>query len=816
MQEIISESPREEKKTKKSRSMGIPIRSFFKACARNWYWFVISAVVCGSIALLYAKSQTKLYQAHALIAINNRDSRTAGSQSQTFADLGIASGNGITQNEIYKIRSSRLMEDVVEHLGLTIQYYGHVYLRDVNIYKNSPVQITPLEGSNKNFSITIIPTSTTDFKFALNGGDDWKTAKFGNRVKTSCGDIAITKTNHFTAQYVGFTVIARVATVSDRARALSAGLVVEPADKYSDMLKLHHTSDNYELSMDVLNALIVAYNQDAINDKNSVARNTEQFIAERIEALSQDLSGVDTRIASLRSASASVNMYADASSGIRYQDNAADASVQISLARSLLDNINRAGNDQLIPSNTGITDGGIESQISAYNEVMLNYQKLSATSTQELPVMQEMSKKLNTLRGNLINSLSNHINKLAAKQSQAQAQSSRATGSMVAAPGQEKAIIEVTRQQNVKEQLYLYLLNKREENALQLAITEPNAKVIEPANGSSAPFAPNQTRTILIGILLGLLIPALVLYVIYWILSLDTKIHSRHDIEDVCNIPIVGELPAKKESQKDQEVIVTADGRDRVTEAFRIVRSNLDFVASTDDGTGIVLQLTSTMSGEGKSFIALNLGLTYATVGKRVVVVDLDLRKGRFTEYVNLVTNVGASAYLAGKVDNLDSIIEKGKINENLDIIPMGAIPPNPTALLMGDRLKQLIAELKKKYDYVLLDTVPYGVIADASLINRHVDVTLYIIRDGKVDRGYLEDLEHMSEAGRFKNLVFLVNDIKYNVKNYGYGNYGYGYGYEYSYDYEGEGHEASKAKGWLDRLFARRAKDTKHKNGNE
>lgn len=813
MQEIIQESPRETKKAKKSRGVGIPISTFFKACARNWYWFVISAVVCGSLALLYAKSQTKLYQAHALIAITNRDSRTAGSQSQTFADLGIAAGNGIVQNEIYKIRSSRLMEDVVEHLGLTTQYYGHVYLRDVNIYKKSPVQITPLDGGDKNFSITIIPTSTTDFKFSINDSKDWKTAKFGNRVKTSCGDIAITKTNLFDARYIGFTVIARVASVQARARALSAGLVVESADKYSDMLKLHHTSDNYELSMDVLNALIVAYNQDAINDKNSVARNTEQFIAERIEALSQDLSGVDTRIASLRSASASVNMYADASSGIKYQENAADAGVQISLARSVLENINRAGNDQLIPSNTGITDAGIEGQITAYNTEMLKYQKLSATSTQELPVMQEMSQRLNNLRGNLINSLTNHINKLSARQAQAQAQSSRTTGSIVAAPGHEKAIIEVTRQQNVKEQLYLYLLNKREENALQLAITEPNAKVIEPASGSSSPFAPNQTRTILIGILLGLLIPALILYAIYWILSLDTKIHSRHDVEDVCNIPIVGELPSKKESQKDKEIIVTADGRDRVTEAFRIVRSNLDYVVTPEEGVGVAIQLTSTMSGEGKSFIALNLGLTYATVGKRVVVVDFDLRKGRFTEYVNLQTGVGASAYLAGKVDNIDEIIVKGSVNENLDIIPMGAIPPNPTALLMGDRLKKMIEELKQKYDYVLLDTVPYGVIADASLINRHVDVTLYVIRDGKIDRGYLEDLEHMSEAGRFKNLVFLVNDIKLNAKNYGYGGYGYGYGYEYTYDYDGEESEGTKAKSLLSRLFARRGKDKEKKH---
>lgn len=816
MQEVINETPREATSSKKSRGSGIPIKAFFKACVRNWYWFVISAVICGSIAMLYSKSQPFRYQANALISINNRDSRTAGSQSQTFADIGIAPGNGIVSNEIYKIRSSRLMEDVVEHLGLNIQYYGHVYLRDVNIYKNSPVQITPLNGDGQNYSVTIIPTSMTDFKFALDDTKEWQTAKFGNRVNTPYGPIAITKTPRFAANFIGYTVIARVATVQSRAASLLAGLQVEAADKYSDMVKLHHVSDNYELSMDVLNALILAYNQDAINDKNSVARNTEQFIAERIEALSQDLSGVDSRIASLRSASASVNMYADASSGIKYQENVADANMQISLATFVRDHISNTGNNQLIPSNTGITNTGIENQIAAYNELMLRYQKLSATSTQELPVVQELAQQLNTMRAAMMTSLNNYINSLSIRQSNAQAQESRAVGSMAAAPGHEKAIIEVTRQQNVKEQLYLYLLNKREENALQLAITEPNAKVIESARGSSTPFSPIPSRIILIGLLIGLLIPAAVLYIIYWVLSLDTKIHSRHDIEDVSNVPIVGELPSKKETQKDKEIIVTADGRDRVSEAFRIVRSNLDFVITPQEGLGVVLQLTSTMSGEGKSFIALNMGLTYATVGKRVVVVDLDLRKGRFSEYVDIQTGTGVSAFLAGKVGDIDEVIVKGSIHENLDIVPMGAIPPNPTALLMVDRLPQMIETLRRRYDYVLLDTVPYGLIADASLINRHVDLTLYIVRDGKVDRGYIEDLERMNNAGKFKNLVFLVNDIKINAKNYGYGSYGYGYGYDYSYNYENAYYEGEapedRPKGLLSRFFGHWFKKKKKK----
>lgn len=782
MQEVINETKVETKAKKKAR-VGIPIKAFFRACLHNWYWFIISMIVCGTIAFLYSKSQKQFYQARSVIAINNSNSRQAGSASQTFSDLGISSG-GVVFDELFKLRSVDLMENVVKHLGLNIQYYGHVYLRDVNIYKKSPVQITPLNDEKANYMVTIVPKSESEFEFMLDDSGEWKKARFGNRVNTKYGPIAITKTPHFNKQMINFKVLARVFAPRAIASSLRSALTTEQSDRYSSIVNLTLTCDNYEMALDVLNALIVAYNQMAIDDKNSVARSTEEFIADRITSLSQDLSGVDSRIASLRSAGAATQMYADASSGIRYQDNLADVNMQISLASFIRDHLRNMGNDQLIPSNTGISNVGIESQIAAYNELMLRYQKLSATASQELPVVQELSKEMATMRANIMATLNNYINSLTIKHSNAISQESRATGSMAAVPANEKAIAEVTRQQNVKEQLYLYLLNKREENALQLAITEPSAKVIENASGSSAPVAPLSSRIILMGLFIGFLIPATILYIIYWVLSLDTKIHTRHDIEAECDIPIVGELPCKSQSQKGQEIIVTATGNDRITEAFRIVRSNLDFVVNkASDSLGTVMQLTSTMSGEGKSFIALNLALTYATADKKVVVIDLDLRKGRFSEYVKIERANGVSAFLAGKITNINDVIVKGTIHDNLDIVPLGAIPPNPTGLLMGDHLEKLLNELRRLYDYVIIDTVPFGVIADASLINRFADVTLYIVRDGMIERDYLNDIERMCEENKFKNLVFLINDININNKRYGYGGYSYGYS-SYGYGY--------------------------------
>ncbi|MBQ6278482.1 MAG: polysaccharide biosynthesis tyrosine autokinase, partial [Muribaculaceae bacterium] len=727
MQEIIQEStPSNDGGKKRNFSASIPIKAFFRACLHNWYWFVISAIICTCIALLKTKSEPKLYNTSALIMLTTETSKQHGSQAQVFGDLGMNVLTTDLGNEIHKVKSTRLMEDVVNHLGLNIQYYGRVYLRDVNTYKHSPVQITPLKDINSNYTVSVLIKGDNDFEYSINGSKTWKKAHFGNKVSTPYGPVAVTKTRLFNNQYEGYTVIAKVGTTNSVAKNLKANLTVEQADKLSDMLKLSIVTDNHELGVDVLNALIVAYNQDGIEDKNRVARNTENFIAERINAISKDLSGVDRRIAQLKTASSNDAIYADPSSGARYQENASDASLQLSLATGVRDFLNSTSNHDLIPSNTGIANAGIENQIKEYNEAMVNYQKIAATSTDENPVMIELRGQLDNMRGGISKAINNYISQLSAKQSQAEAQAVTAQAGRQQMPGHEKAITEVGRQQNVKEQLYLYLLNKREENALQIAITEPNAKIIEPATGSPVPFSPVTSRTMAIGFLIGLLIPAAILYLIYWLLSLDTKIHGRRDVEENCNLPILGEIPSKRSSFKNKEVIVSEDSVDRVSEALRIVRANLDFVTDHKDGSAVVMQFTSTRPGEGKSFVALNLALTCAHVNKKVVVVDLDLRKGRFSDYVDVDSAVGVSAYLSGKVTNLDDVICKGVLHQNLDVVPIGVVPPNPTGLLMGNHLKELIDELRKKYDYIILDTVPFGMIADASLINRYVDLTVY------------------------------------------------------------------------------------------
>ena len=790
MQEIIEEAPA--RTPKKKSSTAFPIAAFFKSCMRNWYWFVISLIACCSLAYLYTKTQPQRYQASALILIKTKDS-AQGTQSQAFSDMGIKTGMNYLPNEMFKLRSTKLMESVVNSLNLNVQYYGHVFLRDVNIYKSSPIEVVPLREITSSYTLTVVPKGGNEFEFKEDGEGGWKRAKFGNKLNTSHGPVTITKSPTMGDGYEDFKVIVKVNTTKSVARAMVANLSVALANKTSDVTNLVLTGDNAEMCRNALDALIIAYNQDAINDKNMVARSTEAFIADRIEALSKDLSGVDSQVAALKVSAANNAMYADPSTSLRYAEGSADVDMQISLASYIRDYLTGMSGHQLIPSNTGIANTGIEEQIGQYNEQVLKYQKIAGTSSAENPVMVELNHTLTSIKSSIMAGLNNYIKSLSMKQSQARSQARVATGSMVAVPSQEKAITEVTRQQKIKEQLYLYLLNKREENALQLAITEPNAKVIESASGSSTPIYPMPQRNMLIGLLAGLLIPAGILYGIFWYYSLDTMVHTRRDIEEVCSLPVLGELPNKKNKGANHEIVITENGRDNLSEAFRIVRSNLIYLIDKRNFEGTVIQFTSTMSGEGKSFCAANLALACAHDGKRVVALDLDLRKGRFSQYLGVNDHHdGVSAYLAGKIDDVKSMIHNSGLHENLDVISVGAIPPNPTGLLSSSRLKNLLAELKKEYDYVILDTVPYTIIADAGIINRNVDLTIYIVRDNKVDKRYFEELEQMSNEGKINNLTILINDIKIDKKRYGYGGYGYGsygygyggYGYGYTSDY--------------------------------
>ena len=799
---------------------GVSLRTFFSACCHNWYWFVASLIVCCAVAMVYGYSRTKEYRGFAYILIKSDEKSGTATDMRIFSDLGIGNAASATDNEVYVIKSTRLLDMVVEDLGLSVQYYTKPMLAKVNIYGKSPILITPLSNPpKKSFKLRVIPKSDTEFEYYTESAEDpeWLTGTFGTKISIPAGldidenpltcDITVTLTKEFSQGWIDKKIYAVVSDPHEKAIDFRDNLEVKRVEKETNVIGMTLDGQNYDMVIDFLDKLIEVYNQDVVADKNRVAVNTEKFIVDRIASIASDLGGIDSEIEVLKVRSnipdASVTT-ALVSDGTRYKDAVAEVEVQIQLATYIKDYMASMQKYELIPANTGITDMGLEEQISQYNTDCLRYNKIAASSGAENPVTRDLDKSLSAMHDNITTSIDTYLNTLEIKLGQAKDQERKSQRMISSVPTQEKEITSIVRQQKIKEELYLYLLNKREENALQLAVTEPNAKIIEQAGGDDIPIYPSKMNIIILGFLVGLILPAVVIYIIFWSYSLDTKIHSRADLEAVSSLPIIGELPSKRKDQQNDEIIVTLNGRDRITEAMRIIRGNLSFMLSQGSTSAKVMQVTSTTPGEGKSYATANLALSCAHAGQKVILVDADLRKGGLSKLIKEYKGEshkgqkGLSAYLSQQPNTasqieLHDIIQTGALDENLDLITVGKLPPNPAFLLQTNRFKTMIDQLRNEYDMIFIDTVPYLIVADAQIVNTSVDTTIYVVRDGMVDRNYITELENLSQSGKINNLAFLITDVKMDSSRYGYSYASYG-GYG-GYGGYGDDEEKSKKK---------------------
>ena len=473
---------------KEVSSGGISIKSYLFACLRNWYWFILSVIITGCLAFLYAKSRPQLYSASSLVLIKT-DLKESGGGENVIADLSSSRRYRSLTNEIYVIKSLDIMKDVVSKLNLNVSYFYHKYLRDVAIFNESPVLVTPVKEVTSPFSLEVRTTGpgTADFRFAGSKDGHWKRTKFGSTINTDFGPIRFDKNPNSDDSYINEVFTVHVTTVNSRARQLIGGLNIIKDQKDANVLRLTMTTNNAQLSTSALNALVAAYNQFTIDDKNRAARNTEAFIVDRIDALSKDLGGIDSQIEHIKQ----INRYPTIETAAQVYtqrsttstDQLTSVEMELSLVEYVKNYINSAGPYDLIPANAGINDQSINGLIERYNTACLNYQHLASTSGDQNPALVDIKKQVTAMRQSLTHTVDNYINTLRIKKNQMMASERSANSMMMTVPTQEKAINDITRQQKIKEQLYLFLLNKREENALQVAITEPNARVLEPATG---------------------------------------------------------------------------------------------------------------------------------------------------------------------------------------------------------------------------------------------------------------------------------------------------------------------------------------------
>ena len=782
----------------------LSLRDILDIFVFNWKWFIASIIVCTALGYLYLSSKSNIYQRQAVMLVKDDNGSYGSRRGGTDALMqlnGVMMGTSV-ENEVYILQSHLLMKEVARNLNLDINYSYKHHLKTIRLYDVKPftAEFDSVETSLPfSFMVEILGDKARifDMHHAAAGKEEIdfdETVAFGQPVELPyCGKVTLLADSAYIRQFIGEEIKLTRMTIEGAAYSYGGALSAEPMSKMGSLVRISYADSNIHRAEDIINAVLDAYKNSIIRDKNILAESTANFINERIDLISKDLNQVESQMAQFKQSNKLVDVQGDANIFLQQSNQALQRSIQlesqIGVVQYLLEELrNKAKGNDLIPTLGGLTDAGIQQQIVKYNELMLERNRLSDNTSESSPKFAQVTQNLYHMRQTIIASTEAYLSSLRVQLRRAQQEENRVNSRISAVPAKEKQAMDIQRQQAIKETLYTYLLNKREETALQLAITEANIRIVELPFGSNAPISPKRNMILLVAFVIGIALP----FAFFYIRNLlNMSVRGRKDIETYTKIPVVGEIPHRKEGISDAEILVGEQKTDTINEAFRMLRFSLGFIKKD----ARVIMFTSTIPGEGKTFISRNFAVTLGMTGKKVVLVDTDIRKRTQSKLSGMTRREGLTSYLSGATDDVRSLVVSESPEYNVDVLPAGVTPPNPSELLMSERLEQLIEELKKYYDYVVIDNVPAQVVADAGIVNRVAEVTLYVIREGKIDRRYLPELQRLYAEHKFNNLCIILNDSKMEQKRYGYGygRYGYGYGYGYSYGY-GYGYSDSEA----------------------
>ena len=779
-------------------STTVPVMDIIFMTLRHWPWILLSVFVCVGAAYFHLLRTPNVYTRSADILIKT-NSKGQSIERDEFSNLGLFQSRTNIQNEIANLKSKDLMAEVVERLGLDINYYHDGTFHDVVAYGyNLPVRLTlasfPSDGSFS-MKLTVDPDSTVVIKDVTIGSDrkykDTFRGSLNDTINTPMGYLMVSPTTAYRSGESVDLSIRKIPSVAARDSYNGRLSVVQP-DEEGSVLKISMADQSTQRADDVINAVIAAYNKNWVHDRNQVAISTSNFINERLSVIEGELGNVDSDISSYKSANLVPDFQAAASMYMtqnqQTQAQILEVNNQLSMARYIRSYLTDEGNTkQLLPANSGIQSANIQSLIGEYNDDLLQRNSLVAKSSEKNPLVAQLDEQLSAQRQAIIRTIDNEIIALDTQLKSLQGTEARTISRLASNPTQAKNLLSVERQQKVKESLYLFLLQKREENELSQAFTAYNTRIVNKPGASGIPPTPGRMKILTLAFLIGLAIPFGVTYLRE---MNNTKVRGRKDVEHLA-VPFLGEIPQYVSSTKGKtdadrnQILVKAGKRNIINEAFRVLRTNVEFMCSGTEGAKVIA-LTSFNPGSGKSFISVNLAMSIALKGRKVLVIDGDMRHGSASEYAGS-PKLGLSNYLSGGETNLQSLIVQSQACENLSILPIGPIPPNPTELLESPRFARLISDLKQHYDYIILDCPPIEVVADAQIINQYADRTFFIVRAGLLERSMLADLDRLYEDRKYRNMAFILNGTRTAQGRYGYGHayrYGYGYGYSYGYNY--------------------------------
>ncbi len=776
--------------------MEISLRSIWKFFTGNWFWFLISVVICLGVGVFYCKVSPKIYSSSALIYIDENASRSVKSDVTSMTNFRMMRQTSVVDNEAAILRSMSLMEKVVKNLDLNVTYLKPARFRKVEVYApQMPAQVVVdslMRGFTMELNLAQDGVSGL-IKYTLPGDDKRElnfSSEYDKPIYGDMGIIRVVKNENYEDDYAtaiekNNKFIVNVSSVRACARALSSALTVAPSSKTTSLISVGIKSAVPQKSADIVNELIYVYNEDAKEGERAVARATMQFVDERLAIVGGDLESVDSDVANYRKNARSINTQSESSlyvqTASRLEQEAVEIETQISILGDVLASIKSINGTIELAPNLGISDTSLNAMISEYNDVVLKYKMMGGDSNLSNPSVASTRERALSIQSLLPTSIKNLQSSLEVRLRSVNKQIAENEEKVSSLPALEKGAQSILRNQQIKAKIYDYLLNKREETSLKLATTAPVSRVIDPAYPAITPISPRTMMIMLLALIMGFVIPVVVIFVAE---ALRTKVYSVEEVETVVGnlVPIVGAIPSK-DARHTSDIMVTPNSRDSIAEAFRMVRTNIDFMMPKG---GKVIMTTSTVPAEGKTTIALNIALSFVITGKKVIIVDMDMRKGSMEKRMNVKhQSKGIVSYLMGSENDVNNLIVKDCVH-GVDALFVGTIPPNPAELLMRSEIDEMFVELKKMYDYIIVDTAPIALVTDTQIINRLADITLYCMRMGHTEKISLDTVKALSQRKSLNNLGVIISQVGVGKLYYGgekkSTNFGYGYGYGYGY----------------------------------
>ena len=775
----------------------------------HWPWFVGAVIVCLISAYIYLYVATPVYNISATVLI--KDDKKGGS-SNNVAGLdelglsGLITSSQSIDNEIEVLRSKTLVKEVVNYLNLYVTYQDDDQIPSKELYKTSPVQVnmTPQEAEKLKTKVVIEmvlhPQGSLDVNVKMEDKEIQKHfEKLPAILPTNQGTLSFFQTTDSISskknEEVGSPVqdmrhiTATISQPMNVARRYCENLSIEPTSKTTSVVTVSLKNSSLQRGQDFINQLLEMYNRNTNNDKNEIAQKTAEFIDERIGIISKELGSTEADLETFKRDAGITDLSSDAQIALtgnaEYEKKQVENRTQISLVEDLKKYLGH-NEYEILPSNVGLKDITLAAQIDRYNEMLIERKRLLRTSTENNPAIINLDTSIRATKANVQATLEGTLQGLFITKADLDREAKRYMRRISDAPGQERQYVSIARQQEIKAGLYLRLLQKREENAIMLAATANNAKIIDDAIADVIPVSPKRSIIYLAALCLGIAIPVVVIYMID---LTKFKIEGRADVEKLTSVPIAGDIPLTDEKNtKEGSIAVFENQNNLMSETFRNIRTNIQFMLQNNKK---VILVTSTVSGEGKSFTSANLAISLSLLGKKVVIVGLDIRKPGLNKVFNLSSKEkGITQYLANPEMDLMSLVQLSDVNRNLYILPGGTVPPNPTELLARDGLDKAIEILKKNFDYVILDTAPIGMVTDTLLIGRVAELSAYVCRADYTHKAEYTLINELFHEQKLPNLCTIINGVDLKKRKYGYyygyGKYGkhYGYGKRYGYGY--------------------------------